>query len=579
MRYLTLACDYDGTVAHHGELEAETIAALERLLASGRRLVLVTGRIVDDLERICPRLDLFEWVVAENGGVLYRPRTKETIALSERPPDRLAELLARRGVTPLSIGRVIVATWEPHESTVLSIIKELGLELQVIFNKGAVMVLPAGITKASGLEAALRAMDLSPHNVVGVGDAENDHAFLRLCECSVAVANALPGVKETADVVTRAGHGPGVAELVDAILADDLAGIDRSLTRHHLRLGTGPNGQDVTLPSHRANLLVAGPSGSGKSTIVTALLERLVEARYQVCIIDPEGDYSGFEHAQVVGTATEGPAAADVIQHLKLPDQHVVANLVGVPFADRPAHFGTLLALLEEHRARTGRPHWIVVDEAHHLVPASWEPPAITLSPELDRLLFVTVDPATMSSDLLTRVTHVLAVGADPIGTIRAFGAEAGEAIPALERVRLDRGELLLWERGHRTATRVKLAPGKSERRRHSRKYAEGELPADRSFYFRGPDGALNLRAQNLTLFLQIADGVDDRTWTYHLDHRDYSRWIRNAIKDDELAADVELIERQIRLPATLSRAAIREAIERRYTLPAGRAAVPATDA
>jgi HAD superfamily hydrolase (TIGR01484 family) len=573
-----LACDYDGTIAHHGRLEPDTIAALERLLASGRRLVLVTGRLVEDLERVCPRLDLFEWVVAENGGLLYRPRTKETITQGEPPPDRFAETLALRGVAPLSLGRVIVATWEPHESTVLSVIKELGLELQVVFNKGAVMVLPAGVNKASGLNAALRAMDLSPHNVCGIGDAENDHAFLRLCECAVAVANALPGVKETADVVTRGAHGAGVSELVDAILADDLARIDQRLSRHHVMLGTGPDGREVTLPSHRANLLVAGPSGSGKSTTVTALLERLCEAGYQVCIIDPEGDYSGFEHAQVIGTATEGPAVQDVIQHLKSPDQHVVANLVGVPFADRPGYFASLLARLEEHRARTGRPHWILIDEAHHLLPATWEPAAITLSPELDRLMLVTVDPSEVSSDILDRATHVIAVGDDPVATIREFSEATAGAMPSLEPAELERGEMLLWERGQRDAVRVRLAPGKTERRRHVRKYVEGELPADRSFYFQGPDGALNLRAQNLTLFLQIADGIDDRTWCYHLEHRDYSRWIRRSIKDEELAADVEAIERQTKLPPVESRSAIRETIERHYTLPAGKTPAPAAE-
>src|SRR6266446_10126510 len=55
-----------------------------------------------------------------------------------------------------------------------------------------------------------------------------------------------------------------------------------------------------------------------------------------------------------------------------------------------------------------------------------------------------------------------------------------------------------------------------AQRLRHSRKYAEGELGEDKSFYFRGQEGSLNLRAQNLVLFLQIAEGVDDGTWLYH---------------------------------------------------------------
>ena len=111
---------------------------------------------------------------------------------------------------------MIVATWEPHEAKPSSkTIHDLGLELQVIFNKGAVMVLPSGVNKATGLAAALAELGLSPHNAVGVGDAENDHAFLRVCECSAAVANALPAVKDTADIVMKGDHGAGVAELID----------------------------------------------------------------------------------------------------------------------------------------------------------------------------------------------------------------------------------------------------------------------------------------------------------------------------------------------------------------------------
>ena len=156
----------------------------------------------------------------------------------------------------ISVGRVIVATWEPHEKTVLETIRDCGLELQVIFNKGAVMVLPAGVNKATGLRAALAELNLSPHNAVGVGDAENDHAFLSICECSVAVANALPAVKAKADIVTFADHGAGVTELIDEMLADDLASRESGpLARHDIPLGKNAAGQAdrlVAVPRERA---------------------------------------------------------------------------------------------------------------------------------------------------------------------------------------------------------------------------------------------------------------------------------------------------------------------------------------
>ncbi len=226
MRYIALATDYDGTLAHDGKVADSTIHALERLGQSGRKLILVTGRELADLETVFSRWSLFDRIVAENGAVLYTPSTREKQVLAEAPDPRLVEALRHRGVEPLSLGDSIVATWRPHETTVLEVIRDLGLELHVVFNKGAVMILPATVNKVSGLKAALETLGISEHNTVGIGDAENDHAFLKWCEFSAAVANALPSLKETADMTTRADHGAGVVELIEMILDDDLASFD-----------------------------------------------------------------------------------------------------------------------------------------------------------------------------------------------------------------------------------------------------------------------------------------------------------------------------------------------------------------
>ena len=225
MNFTALACDYDGTLAAEGILKEATRNALQRVRASGRRLIMVTGRELPDLKRVCPGLDLFDWIVAENGALLYDPRHDEEFALAPAPPEAFVRALTARNIQPLSVGRVIVATREPHQQDVLDAIRALGLELQIIFNKGAVMVLPAGVNKASGLEAVLGRLSLSPHNVVAMGDGENDHALLSLAGCSVAVANAVPTLKEAADFVTREPAGDGVIELAERLLANDLADI------------------------------------------------------------------------------------------------------------------------------------------------------------------------------------------------------------------------------------------------------------------------------------------------------------------------------------------------------------------
>ncbi len=248
MRFFAFATDYDGTLAHDGFVAPSTVLALERLRASGRRTLLVTGRELRDLQRVFPRLDLFDRVVAENGAVLYRPHgqrrgehgsgeqaamkagPQNEVLLCEPPPAVFLAALRACNV-PFSVGRAIVATWEPHHLAVLETIRRLGLELQVTFNKGAVMVLPTSVNKESGLLAALDELGLSPRNAVAVGDAENDHAFLGACACGVAVANALPMLKERADLVLNGERGDGVEELIDRLLADDLASVRRSTAR------------------------------------------------------------------------------------------------------------------------------------------------------------------------------------------------------------------------------------------------------------------------------------------------------------------------------------------------------------
>jgi HAD superfamily hydrolase (TIGR01484 family) len=232
MRYQALATDYDGTIATHGQVDEPTLAALRRLKNSGRLLLLVTGRELPELLSVFPHQSVFDRIVAENGALLYRPSTREEHVLAEPPPQAFVDLLRQRGISPLSIGRVIVATTEPNESAVLHVIRDLGLELQVIFNKGAVMVLPPGVNKATGLEAAVKELGLSAQNVVGVGDAENDHAFLDHCGYGVAVANALPALKARAAHVTQHDHGAGVAELIDGLLADESLGLQPKVLSH-----------------------------------------------------------------------------------------------------------------------------------------------------------------------------------------------------------------------------------------------------------------------------------------------------------------------------------------------------------
>jgi hydroxymethylpyrimidine pyrophosphatase-like HAD family hydrolase len=577
MRYLTLATDYDGTLATNGVVSDATVRALEKLKASGRKLLMVTGRHLPDLQRVFQKLELFDQVVAENGALLYDPATREEKVLAEAPKEEFLEALRAVGVS-FQIGHCIVASWTPSEAAILEVIKRMGLDYQVIFNKGAVMVLPSGINKATGLRAALEELQLSPHNTVAIGDAENDHAFLSASECGVAVANALPALREKADVVTRGDHGAGVEELVEQLLKDDLQAWDERLERSSIEIGTPISAfenverREARIVPNRNNVLVAGASASGKSSAVAGILEECEERGYQFCLIDPEGDFEGLAGALMVGSPGEQPDAKMVAKAMESP-QSLVVNLMGVPLPERPGVFAALLPRILEVRAKTGRPHWLVIDEAHHLLPTTWSPASSAIPHELGGMILITVHPEHVSPALLALVDVVIATGMAARETLGEFTKAAQIAAPReLPEATPEPGEALVWfawRQPGEPLTLVQTRRAKAERRRHKRNYAQGELSPEQSFYFRGPEGKLNLRAQNLMTFLQVGEGVDEETWLYHARRGDYSRWFETMIKDEELAASAREIERNGIPGVAESRKKLRAAVESRYTAPA----------
>jgi HAD superfamily hydrolase (TIGR01484 family) len=565
------ACDYDGTIAHHGRVAEPTAQALARVRESGRKLLLVTGRRLNDLRSVCPETDaMFDAVVAENGAVLYFPPTRESKVLGDPPEEALLGALRRRGVR-FELGASIIATDEPFAEAALAAIRETGVERTLVFNKGALMLLPGGITKGTGLEAALAAMELSAHNAVCVGDAENDHAFLAMSECAVAVANAIPALRERADYVTRAPSGDGVIEFIEEHLTNDCADLIPPLPRHRLAIGETADGDPVALPAHGTRLLIVGPSGTGKSTLTGALVERIVATQRSALLIDPEGDYqtlSDLENVVVLGGTGERalPTPDELHQLLRRPKSSLVLNLSAMTRAEKVAYATKALGVVAAARSTSGLPHWLILDEAHHVLPADGSPAAELLRTGPESLGMITLVREDLAPEARTLPT---AVASTELGALTAaLKAEGNDAVPtAIPGGPLDRGEAALaWLGDAPRAVRFRVARRRVQHRRHVRKYTEGELPPDRSFYFRGPTGALNLRAANLTRFVELAEGVDEPTWAHHLERGDYSAWLREMIKDPEVAGEVAALETAGDAPAE-SRRRVLDALRARYAV------------
>jgi hydroxymethylpyrimidine pyrophosphatase-like HAD family hydrolase len=476
MRYTAIALDYDGTIAHDSEVPPHVLDGLARLKESGRKLVLVTGRELEELLDIFPGITLFDRVVAENGALLYRPQDQSRKDLGEPPPEALVQALTASGI-PLSVGATIVATVRPHEVTVLEVIAALSLEHQLIFNKGAVMILPPGCNKASGLKVALAELGFSPRNVVACGDGENDHALLDLAEYSVATANAVSNLKAAADWVTQATHGDGVLEVVADMIETDLTRLVPKKRRRALCIGRDPEGQEVVFPSRRASVLITG-EGRTTTSLGMALLERLCKAGYQYCVLDTRGDYLKVKEAVVFGTLQNPPAVEEVLTALAKPDVQAVVCLAAVPEEDRHQFVERLLVPLRELRAETGRPHWILVDEAHDVLPASV---AADESPMAgaENTIYVTDDPMALAPAILAGVDGIAACGEAAAETLDAFAAAVSWGVPALPAQKPREGQALLWFRkSERPVSLIDVAQVKAEpaQAKHQQRESSAEV-------------------------------------------------------------------------------------------------------
>ena len=565
MRYQIVALDYDGTIAHHGKVTEETVEALRQLKASKRKIILVTGRELDELKTLFPEHTLFDRIVAENGALIYNPATLEERQLGEKPPESFIQDLKRHNISPLSIGRVIVATWEPHQHKVLEAIKRSGIERQVIFNKGAVMVLPAGINKAKGLSSVLEELNFSIHNVVAIGDAENDSAMLQAAECAVVVKNALPALKETVDWVTNADHGDGVIEMANQLIKDDLHLLDEKLQKHYLNFGQKFDGDEFKIGPYRAGILIAGESGGGKTTLTTFFSESLINKQYQFCLVDPEGDYTELRGTVNAGDSEHLPVIEEIIKLLKNPLQNVVVNTLAIPLHSRPEFFNQLLAALLELRTSLGHPHWFIFDEAHHLIPAGASSTFFNIPGDLNNFMLVTTEPELINPSIISQTDLLMVIGKEPEIILDQYAQLKKISLSNDSIKTLNKGEAWILEKNDLFPIRVERPTQLMQR--HKKKYAMGDMQ-DNSFYFRGPGKKLNLKANNLMIFIQMAEGVDDDTWMYHFGKKEYSNWFRSAIHDEELADAAEKIEDRETDPAK-SKDSILTLIKERYTAPA----------
>ncbi|MGZ8487498.1 MAG: HAD-IIB family hydrolase [Candidatus Binatia bacterium] len=566
-----IACDFDGTGATDGHPAPEIYAALAAARTQGIVSLLVTGRVLEDVQRACEEFSPFDAVVAENGAVIYLCDIGRMIQIGEPPPEHFLGELRAQGV-PFHTGAVIVATWEPHVYKVLELIRRFGLDAQLIFNRAALMVLPSGINKAVGVRRALDELGRSERNLIAFGDAENDIPMLTDAELGVAARGSIPAVLALADDRVSQPGGAGVSSYIRTVL--ERGGVIPTPRRRTVMLGKTSEGSEVTLPNSGTNVVISGDPRTGKSWIAGLLAEQLIEERYQICIVDPEGDYAQMgQRPKVVtlGHELALPAPATAARFISNERLSIILTLSSLAPGDQLTYVEQLLAALQSERDAMGMPHWLLIDEAHYFFQTQ-SPCLKYLTSRTGSFCLVTYRPSLLAGEVYSAIgAHILTT--TKVEEERYFVTKILQAHynlnmaahSALEALELPRAGLLLTnssEARWRVFTPVERITGHAH---HSRKYADTRLPDDKAFRFF--NAGEPLIAHNIIEFHQAIKSAPLGSLSYHLSAGDFSRWVGEVMGDQQLARGLRKLERSTPVGATPERAEILAHVEDHYLI------------
>jgi hydroxymethylpyrimidine pyrophosphatase-like HAD family hydrolase len=555
MKLGVIALDYDGTTARHDQLDPAVREAIADARTRGITVLIVTGRSLDELRRVAGDLHFVDVVVAENGAILHFPGNDYTTLLAAPVPSVLVDELRRRGVAATP-GLCLIDCATSDALQILDVIRQRELPLVLAFNRSRVMVLPQGVTKATGLQAALDMLRLSPHNAVAVGDAENDHAMLQLVEVGGAVEWGSPVLQAAADLTISGTGPPAVAEFVRAIAASGRMPFPAK-GRRRLRLGFTEDGREFSLAVRGRNVLIAGDAKSGKSWIAGLLCEQLILHGYSMCVLDAEGDYRSLEAlpgVTVLGGEDPAPTPREPLSALRYPDRSVVIDLSRVVHHEKIDYIRSVLPALNVMRRRTGLPHRILVDEAHyflhdaaaqHLLDletngytvvtycASRLPPELVAATEV-MLVTCESNPAEIE-ELCRRCASCQQVEGDRGRWSVLAHLSLGQAV-ALPITEEAGGELKVFNIGQRLTPHV----------RHRQKYVDVPVTESRAFHFAG-NGSAPHRVRTLRQFVDALEHGSIPAFSGYLRRGDFSRWIADVFGDNALAQEMRKEEQRFK--------------------------------
>ena len=552
MKFCVLALDYDGTMAEEGKAHPAVLNALEEARARGIIVVLVTGRMLSELRKVVGDHGIFDAVVAENGAVLAFPNGR-TRVLGRPPPPVLMDELCRSKVD-FKFGDCVLEAEAAAAPRILKAIQKLELPLVLAFNRSRVMVLPQGISKATGLREVLDTLRLSLHNCIAIGDGENDFQLLEAAEIGVACGWGSKSLGEIADEVLP-GKGPAaVADYILRAIENTKLPPDQG-DRRRVFLGQTADGHPLEMAVHGRIILVAGDPRSGKSWVTGLFCEQLILQGYCLCVIDPEGDYGPLEALPgvvVFGGDEPPPRLSDVGRALRYPDISVIIDLSQSTHAGKVDYLRDLMPMLAGLRRNTGQPHWIMIDEAHYFLHEPDFRQRVDI--ELAGYMLVTHRVSNLPPDLLKEVESIIVTQitdpreAQALATMYGRAGDEAEWEALLKGLTINEAALLpRMDAPERRLQRFNVAGRMTPHVRHRSKYLEVPMLEHHAFVFTCNGNPLGGSARTLKEFVMMLARLPLASIDGHARNSDFSRWIADVFGDQPLAVELRKVERQHR--------------------------------
>ncbi len=574
MKFCVLALDYDGTIARDGQLDPDVRTAIGEARQRGIAVVLVTGRILSDLQRVAGPLDFVDAVVAENGAVLATSKGSDRL-IGQPPPASFLNELHRLGI-PFSAGECVVESDAGVAQQILAVLRNLELPLVLLFNCGRLMVLPQGISKGLGLREALTLLRLSPHNAIGIGDAENDHDLLAECEYAVAVGWGSKALQAVADEIIP-GEGPAAVAAYIRRTATAMRLPPERADRSRIVLGRAEDETPLALAIRGRNLLITGDPRSGKSWVNGLICEQLILQGYTLCVIDAEGDYRCLESLPgvvVFGGYAPPPELPDLSRVLHHPSMSAVVDLSHVPYREKVDYLNSLLPMLASLRRATGLPHRIVIDEAHYFLHQPNVKDLVDF--DLGAYTLVTYRLSDLYPNIRAAIEGVIVKRTTDSGEVHSLLSMEGTQYDESEwrsvfaSLSLDQGILLpdVDEAGGRLR-RFKLLPRCTIHVRHKAKYVDLQLVEEQGFVFTADGKPIGRPARTLAEFVSSLKTLPLAVLEDHARRGDFSQWIGKVFHDHGLASEIRKVEHRYRLGHTRDLYnALAELIRERYEVP-----------